>query len=112
MEILNLKGQIVRFVDERQPGWVEFEFEDAEGRRHMFVDKVPILTSKDLRADSAYPQLGLMPCEVLTRWRGQDGRELVRISTANPLDDKSAEGLTEFVVEAAKLSAGKAPVRR
>jgi hypothetical protein len=104
MEVLNLAVQIMRFVDERQPGWVACEFEDAEGRRHTLVDKLPIFTSEDLRPNSTYPKPGNMPCEILGRWRDASGRELARISTANPLDDKSVEGLSEFVVEATHLS--------
>jgi hypothetical protein len=104
MEVLNLAVQIVRFVDEHQPGWVACEFEDVEGRRHTIIDKVPIFTTADLRADSAYPKPGSMPCEILDRWRDASGRELARISTANPLNNKSAEGLSEFVVATAQLS--------
>ena len=104
MEVLNLLVQIVRFVDGHQPGWVACEFEDVEGRRHTLIDKVPIFTSEDLRADSIYPKPGTMPCEILGRWRDANGRELARISTANPLDNKSAEGLSEFVVAVAQLS--------
>jgi hypothetical protein len=104
MEVLNLTVEIVRFVDEHQPGWVACEFQDAEGHRHTIIDKVPIFTSEDLRRDSTYPKPGTIPCEILGRWQDATGRELARISTAHPLDDKSAEGLSEFVVEAAQLS--------
>ena len=99
-------------MDGSQPGWVACEFKDAQGRRHTIVDKVPAFTSENLRADSAYPRPGILPCEVLSRWRDTSGRDLVRISTANPLGDESAEGLSVFEVEATKVSEGKAPVRR
>ena len=102
--IQNLAVQIVRFVDEHQPGWVECEFADAEGRKHVFTDKVPIFTREDLWTDSVYPRPGTMTCEVLARWRDASGRELARISTANPLDDVSTEGLSEFVVLSTQLS--------
>lgn len=102
--IQNLAVQIVHFVDQHQPGWVECEFADAEGRKHLFTDKVPVFTREDLWTDSAHPRLGSMPCEVLARWRDSSGRELVRISTANPLGDESAEGLSEFVVLSSQLS--------
>jgi hypothetical protein len=104
MEVHNLAVQIVRFVDDRQPGWVACEFKDAEGRRHTLIDKIPIFTSEDLRPDSSYPKPGTMPCQVVGRWRDSTGRELVRISTAKPLDNNSTDGLSEFVVEAAHLS--------
>jgi hypothetical protein len=35
--------QIVRCLDDQhQPGWVECDFIDADGRRHVLVDKIPI----------------------------------------------------------------------
>jgi hypothetical protein len=100
----NLTVSIVRYVDDREPGWVACEFEDASGRRHTFIDKVPIFTSEKLRLDSGYPRPGKMPCEIIGRWRDADGRELARISTANPLDNKSADGLSEFAVLFSHLS--------
>src|SRR5262249_13899900 len=90
--------QIVRFVDEHQPGWVECVFTDAEGRKHKFVDKVPIFSSDDLDERSVYPRAGGARCEVLTRWNDADGRELVRVTTARPDGVESTEGLSEFVV--------------
>ena len=104
MELRNLAVQITRFVDNHQPGWVICEFTDAQGSRHTFVEKVPVLTSEDLRAGTIYPRPGSLPCEILARWQDSAGTELVRISTARPLDDKSAEGLSEFVVTADQLS--------
>jgi len=100
----NLAVQIVRFVDDTQPGRVACEFKDAEGRRHTLVDKVPIFSSKLLDAASNYPQWGLVRCEVMKRWQDDRGRELARISMARPDDIESTEGLSEFVVLSAQLS--------
>ena len=101
-KIQNLAVQIVRFVDDNQPGWVECEFADAEGRRHTFIDKVPIFTLEDLSAHSTYPKPGIMQCEIIACWRDEGGRELARVTTANPLGDESAEGLSEFVQQLRK----------
>jgi hypothetical protein len=103
-QIQSLAVQIVRFVGDDQPGWVECEFKDAEGRRHTLIDKVPIFTGEDLPAGSSYPKPGTLPCETLAHWRDATGRELARISTANPLDDKSAKGLSEFIVLSTQLT--------
>ena len=96
--------QIVRFVDSHQPGWVECELVDAEGRRHSIIDKVPVLTMEDLDADSEYPTLGRVPCEVLKRYRDEKGRELVLVSTARPVEMESKEGLSEFIVPASLIT--------
>jgi len=96
--------QIIRFVDTHQPGWVECEFVDAEGRRHIIIDKVPVLSSNDLRADSEYPTLGSVPCEVLKRYQDGTGRDLVCVSTAS-IGIESKERLSEFTVLAGSVTA-------
>ena len=102
-KIQNLSVQIVRFVDNRQPGWVECEFVDAEGRKHRIVDKVLMFTAEPLDDASTYPRPGLMACEVLDEWRETDGRA-ASISTARPVDIESTEGVSEFVVLSTQLS--------
>lgn len=39
--------QIVRFVDDYQPGIVECQLLDAEGAVHFFIEKVPIVAAED-----------------------------------------------------------------
>ncbi|HVB55777.1 MAG TPA: hypothetical protein VNE63_04995 [Candidatus Acidoferrales bacterium] len=39
-----LSVQIVRFVGNHQLGLVACDLVDAEGRRHVFIDKIPIFT--------------------------------------------------------------------
>ena len=98
----NLTVQIVRFVDASFPGWVACEFVDAEGRVHTLIDKYPIFTAKTLDADSKYPQLGDVQCEVLSRSQGSRGRDLVHIRMPGI---ESSERLSEFVVLSSQLSA-------
>jgi hypothetical protein len=42
-----VKVEIVRFVDEHQPGFVEVALVDAAGRLHTFVEKVPVAESAE-----------------------------------------------------------------
>ena len=44
----NISVQIVRFVDEYQPGIVACEFLDAAGHCHTIIAKVPLVSMKDL----------------------------------------------------------------
>ena len=63
------------------------------GRRHRIVEKVPVLTSLDVRADSAYPvQLWLDATET-----GVDG-DAVRVLLAHGVE--TTEGRRELVVPA------------
>jgi hypothetical protein len=98
-----LTVQIVRYVDDSFPGWIECQFVDAEGHRHSIIDKVPIVTSGLLESTSIYPQPGSVACNELKRWRDTDGRELVLIST-EPFGVESTEGLSAFSVLASLLT--------
>lgn len=99
----DLSVRIVRFVDNRFPGWVACEFEDANGAKHILIDKVPIFTTEPLDANSAYPKEGTAPCEVLERWKDREGRELARITTSRPAGIESSAGIAEFIVAATQL---------
>jgi len=91
-------AKIVRFVDSRQPGWVECEFYDTDGRLHTVKDKVAIFTTEEFDAERNCPAPGVVPCQVLEQLRDDSGRELVRVSTEKPYDIESTDGLSEFVV--------------
>jgi hypothetical protein len=100
VEFLSVK--ITRFVDDHQPGWVACEFEDARGVRHTIVEKVPVVTSKNLDASSVYPQPALIGCKILERLRDTGGNHLVRITLE--WDVSSAEGISDFVVLPTQIS--------
>jgi hypothetical protein len=104
-EVVDLAVEIVRFLDDYQPGIVACEFVDANGRRHAFIEKAPVFSLEDLNADSKYPLSGSARCVVLNRWCDANERELVSISTAEPFGIESTEGLSEFVVLQAQVSA-------
>jgi len=103
--IVDLAVQIVRFVNDHQPGVVECEFTDATGRRHIIIDKVPIFTCEILDAGSKYPRPGKARCMVLNRSRDARGRELVSISSAHPDGIESNQGLSQFIVVNDQVSA-------
>ena len=91
---MDLFIQIVRFLGlEPQPGLVECQFVDSDQRTHTLIDKTPIFSCDDLDEQSPYPVPGRVRCEVLTEWKDNTSRELVRIKTA-----ESTDGLSEFVV--------------
>jgi hypothetical protein len=94
---------IVRYVDDDQPGWVACELVDASGRRHNFVEKVPVVYLEYLDALSPYPLPGAIACEVVARWEDDDGRQLARIDTLRPFGVESTEEVTEFVVLAGQV---------
>ena len=103
--IHTLLVQITGFARDDNPGWVTCEFHDAEGKRHSFEEKGPVVSSYYLDESSEYPQEGSIGCSVLSRWHDADGRDLVRISTEVPWGIESSEGISEFVVLSTQLRA-------
>lgn len=93
-----LRVDIVRFVDDYQPGSVACEFADAEGLLHTIIDKAPIFTASPLDGDSPYPIRGHARCEVVKSFQDTSGRALVQISLARPDGLETTDGLTEHVV--------------
>jgi hypothetical protein len=97
----NLAVQIIGYVDDGFPGWVETEFLDSDGHRHVVVDKVPIFTTEVLDSTSVYPRSGGIPCLISEEWRDGEGRKLVHITTPGI---ESNEGLDSFVVLRGQVS--------
>lgn len=89
-----LRVEIVGFVDESFPGFVRCAFADANGKRHTFIEKVPIVTTEDLWSDSVYPQQGTLPCENVETLESDTDRRLARV-TIDPIDSPDS---LEFIV--------------
>ena len=96
--------EIVRFVADHQPGWVECILVDAFGQSHSFIEKVPVVTTERLSATSTYPQIGHIACEILAEWMDQNGQSLVKVNTERPYGIELSTGLTEFIVEGSKMN--------
>ena len=50
--MIAVRVQVVRFVDDSFPGFVECELIDAHGRRWLFVEKGPVVTTEHLTAQT------------------------------------------------------------
>lgn len=98
-----VKVQIVRFVEDHQPGFVECELCEADGGIQRFIDKIPMFTSRELWSDSEFPQPGWMRCKVSSRFVDREGLRVARISTVDPDRLESVDGRTDFVVPEANL---------
>jgi hypothetical protein len=93
-----LHVDIVRFVDDYQPGIVECAFTDADGIRHVLIDKIPMFTTADLWSNSKYPQAGTARCQILARSRDASDRGVARITITAPDGLEALDGKTEFTV--------------
>ena len=98
-----LPVDIVGFVDESFPGFVRCPFADANGDRHMFIEKIPVVTTADLWSDSIYPQQGTVPCEKVESLEGNADRHLARI-TIGVGDSMDSPGYSDqFIVQESQL---------
>lgn len=80
MRWIGVKVAITRWVsDDPQPGIVDAELRDADGRCWRFTGKQSNFETTELDAASIYPQPGVILCRVLGRQRDQHDRETVRV---------------------------------
>ena len=93
---VRVRATATRWADDHQPGWIEVVIRGADGRDHRVVEKVPVLTVLDLRADSDYPvQLWLSATATVVETDG------VRVVLDHGVD--TVEGRREIVVPAADV---------
>jgi lactoylglutathione lyase len=89
------KINILRFIDDSQPGWVECDFKDAYGKEHIIREKTAIISLENLDRNSDYPKEGLVACEVVKESKGNNGRIIYTVRCIL-WGVESIEGLTEF----------------
>jgi hypothetical protein len=95
--------QVVRWVaDKPQPGLVEAQLMDSEGRSWSFIDKEPVFCSEgDVRA-ARLPTAATIRCRIIGRDILADGQVVVTIDTASP-DGLDSDGVTVFRVPASSV---------
>jgi hypothetical protein len=101
--MLGIRVEIFRNADGSVPGWVECRLIDALGHEHVFVEKVPVVTTAHLDAGSDFPQVGIIACIVLGSSERDDGRHVVHIDTQTPWGIESTAGRSRFDVLAEQL---------
>lgn len=99
-----VKVAITRFVDDAQPGWVECRLIDAQGNAWRFIEKVPVVTTEDLDATSAYPCLGVIACQIVRKRVDANANEIITIDTGAPWGIASITGQTCFEVHLEQLT--------
>ncbi|MCF0093924.1 hypothetical protein [Micromonospora sp. MH99] len=53
--MVKLRASAARWHSDDFPGWVEISVRDALGQDHRVIEKVPVVTTLDVRADSSFP---------------------------------------------------------
>lgn len=96
--MISLVVQIERVVDDHFPVWVGCVLTDADGVRHEFVEKEPVIRTGERMSRSHYPHPGHIGCVIEEEWIDELGRSLVRVSTEKPWSIESVAGETKFTV--------------
>jgi hypothetical protein len=99
-----LAVEIVRFVDEHFPGFVDCLLVDALGKEHHFREKVPVVSAEPLDGHSGYPRPGAVRCLVEKGWNDAAGRSLVGVNTERPDGVQSTRGETAFIVFSSQVA--------
>lgn len=104
----SLSVQIERFVDDAFPGFVECSLLDADGAIHLFLEKVPVVTTEKLRKDDGYPRPGYLACTVEQELRDPSGLPLLQVNTVHPWGIESLAGEKRFLVRASQVRSDRA----
>jgi hypothetical protein len=96
--------QVVRWVaGEPQPGLVEAQLTDSDGRLWSFIDKEPIFCSEWIGPRPTFPVDAAIRCQVIGHEILADGREVITIDTGSP-DGVDSAGTMIFRVPASAVS--------
>ena len=94
--MLGIAITITCYVSDDNPGFVACEFADSHGRHHHFVEKVPVVSSDDIDANTPYPCPGVIACIIIDRRLDTSGRQLIVVDTTKPWGVESTDGVTQF----------------
>ncbi|WP_369182971.1 hypothetical protein [Streptomyces sp. Y1] len=107
-----LWGEVVRWVDDTQPGVVEVCFTDVDGERWSIIDKTAMFGTDQalgsdvwIGPDSPFPFPAEIDCTVLTG-AGTGEEEIVTVSIWLPHHLETTCGQREFRVRADQLGEG------
>jgi len=101
---IGIRVEIVEYIDDEQPGWVECRFVDVTGREHSFREKGPVVAATSISAGASFPQPGIIVGQIVARRVLPDGREVTTINTEIPWGIESTTGETRFEVGSDLLS--------
>ena len=84
-----IKVEVVRWVDDEWPGWIEAHLREADGTRAVIVEKVPILLSDEPPAtEPGIPSRIDIPCDVLERDQDAAGYASVLVRLRSHVQDQ------------------------
>lgn len=94
----NIKVTITKIIALHQPTFVEFYFTDIHGKKHIFHDKIPIVSDAYYIEQKDLPAEGTLSCTVKEK-----RKHSYIIDTDTPDHVESLDGSTVFEVTEDKI---------
>jgi hypothetical protein len=83
-------AEVVRWVDDEWPGWVQVRLTESDGTVASLVDKVPIFDSDDRLEPGADLPIGIeIPCDLLDWTVDQGGKRTAHVRLHFHIEDQS-----------------------
>ena len=102
--MLAVRVEVIKWIEDAQPGMVACRLFDVWGNQHTFVEKLPVVTTAWLDSNSTYPQPGWIACEVVQQRLDDSGRDIITITTGQPRTVTLILGVTQFEVLSEQLA--------
>lgn len=88
-----VRGAAVGWIDGEWPGWVEVRLRESDGTVVTLVDKAPVFDcGNSLLPGVEFPVELELPCDVLDRTAGRDGKRSVMVRLRSGLEDQCGCG--------------------
>jgi len=101
--IINIPIKIEQLTDSSFPGWIEFSFKDIDGKKIIFVEKIPIISNCNIDKNSNLPLEGTLECIQVREWIDGENRKLLEVNTDIPHGVKSSGGECNFVIDGSAI---------
>ena len=75
---------------------VECNYHDAFGAEHIVMEKVPVVTTKNITANDRFPQKGSIRCSLLRKYADVGAGRVVVVSTELPDHVRAMDRCSEF----------------
>ncbi len=78
------------------PYIVECSLIDAWNKKHIFIEKTPIVSRLISISENDLPQAGIIRCELIEKYQDEDGRSIATVSTMEPDAVETIDGIQQF----------------
>jgi hypothetical protein len=93
-----LKIKITKYISNDFPGFIECSFTDAFNKQWKIIDKIPVLTTKNIDKNNNFPIEEKIEVEAEKESIDKNGNKLITININKPYGLKTINGENRFEV--------------